>query len=72
MRVNCLDSKERICRIPGSKRRGLWVREGDIILVKPWVLGGDAKGDVIFKYRSKAEVAFLKRKGYLDAIDDEF
>ena len=72
MRVNCLDGKERICRIPGSKRRGLWFREGDIILVKPWELGGDQKGDVHFKYRSKAEITFLKRKGYLDTIDDEF
>ena len=48
------------------------MREGDIIIVQPWELGGDQKGDVIFKYRSKAEITFLKRKGYLDAIDDEF
>jgi len=72
MRVNCLDGKERICRIPGSKRRGLWVREHDVIIIKPWELGGDAKGDVIFKYRSKAEVAFLKRKGMLKSLEEEF
>lgn len=72
MFVNCLDGKERICRIPGSKRRGLWVRENDIIIVKPWELGGDEKGDVIYKYRSRAEVMFLKRKGFLKNIEDEF
>lgn len=72
MFVQCLDGKERLCRIPGSKRRGLWVRENDVIIIKPWVLGGDAKGDVIYKYRSKAEVAFLKRKGYLKNIEEEF
>lgn len=72
MVVQCLDGKERMCRIPGSKRRGLWVREKDIVIVEPWELGGDTKGDVVFKYRSKAEVAFLKKKGYLKSIEDDF
>ncbi len=72
MRVLCLDGKERICRIPGRLRRALWVRENDVVIIQPWELGGDAKGDVIYKYRSKAEVAFLKRKGYLKNLEDEF
>jgi len=72
MRVNCLDGKERICRIPGRLRRALWVREKDIVIIEPWELGGDTKGDVIYKYRSKAEVAFLKRKGFLKNLEDEF
>lgn len=72
MRVTCLDGKERICRIPGRLRRALWVREGDVILVEPWELGGDEKGDVVYKYKSKAEVDFLKRKGYLKNIEEEF
>ena len=72
MVVSCLDGKERMCRIPGSKRRGLWVRDNDIVIIKPWVLGGDKKGDVIYKYRSKAEKAFLKRKGYLKNLEEEF
>ncbi len=72
MRVLCLDGKERICRIPGRLRRALWVRENNIVLIKPWELGGDAKGDVIYKYRSKAEVNFLKKKGFLEGIEDEF
>jgi len=72
MRVLCLDSKERICRIPGRLRRALWVREGDVVIIEPWELGGDEKGDVIHKYRGKAEVDFLKKKGYLKNIEDEF
>ena len=72
MRVRCLDGKERICRIPGRLRRALWVREKDVILVEPWELGGEKKGDVIHKYRSKAEVEFLKKKGYLKNIMEEF
>ena len=72
MRVLCLDSKERICRIPGRLRRALWVRENNVVIIKPWELGGDTKGDVIYKYRSKAEVNFLKKKGYLKDIEEEF
>ena len=72
MRVLCLDGKERICRIPGRLRRGLWVRENDVVIITPWELGGDTKGDVIYKYRGKAEVDFLRRKGYLKNIEDEF
>ncbi len=72
MRILCLDGKERICRIPGRLRRELWVRDGDVVLVEPWELGGDEKGDVVYKYRSKAEVEFLKKKGYLQNIQDEF
>ncbi len=72
MRVHCLDGKERICRIPGRLRRALWVREGDVVIIEPWDLGGDDKGDVVHKYRGKAEVDFLRKKGYLKNIEDEF
>jgi translation initiation factor 1A len=72
MRVLCLDGKERMCRIPGRLRRGLWVRENNVVIVQPWELGGDTKGDVIYKYRGKAEVDFLKKKGYLKNIEEEF
>jgi len=72
MTVLCLDGKERICRIPGRLRRALWVRENDVVLVEPWELGGDDKGDVVYKYRGKAEVDFLKKKGYLKNLENEF
>ena len=72
MRVLCLDGKERICRIPGRLRRELWVRDNDVVIVEPWELGGDNKGDVVYKYRSKAEVEFLRRKGYLKNLQEEF
>ena len=72
MKVLCLDGRERICRIPGRLRRALWVRENDVVIIKPWDLGGNEKGDVIYKYRGKAEVEFLRRKGYLKKIEEEF
>lgn len=72
MRVLCLDGKERICRIPGRLRRALWVREEDVVIIEPWELGGAEKADIIYKYASKAEVQFLRKKGYLKNIEDEF
>ncbi len=72
MKVLCLDGKERICRIPGRLRRELWVRENDVVIVEPWELGADDKGDIVFKYRGKAEVDFLKKKGYLKNLETEF
>lgn len=72
MRVSCLDGKERICRIPGRLRRALWVRENDVVIIEPWELGGDDKGDVMYKYRNKAEVDFLRKRGYLKNLDSEF
>ena len=70
MRVRCLDGKTRVCRVPGRLKRRLWVREGDVLLVKPWDLGGDDKGDVIFKYKP-SQTVWLKRKGYLKGLETE-
>jgi translation initiation factor 1A len=68
-RVRCLDGKIRICRIPGRLKRKLWVREGDVVLVEPWELSSDDKGDIIFKYRP-SQVQFLRSRGYLDKLDE--
>jgi translation initiation factor 1A len=68
MRVRCLDGKTRICRVPGRLKRKLWVREGDILLIEPWLLGGDEKGDVIYKYRPN-QAQWLKKNGYLKELE---
>ncbi len=68
-KVRCLDGKTRVCRIPGRLKRGLWVREGDLLLVEPWEHSGDEKGDIIFKYR-QTQVAYLRRNGVLNRLDE--
>jgi translation initiation factor 1A len=67
--VRCLDGKTRVCRVPGRLKRKLWVREHDIVLVEPWELGGDEKGDIVFKYRP-TQVQWLQHQGYLDKLQD--
>lgn len=69
MRVKCLDGKTRLCRVPGRMKRRLWVREGDVVIVEPWELGGDEKGDLVYKYRPN-QVQFLKKKGILKQIEE--
>lgn len=71
MLVKCLDGKTRTCRVPGRLRRKLWLREGNVVLVEPWELGGETKGDIIWKY-NPAEVDWLKRKGFLKTLEEEF
>ncbi|MFH1420441.1 MAG: translation initiation factor eIF-1A [Candidatus Aenigmatarchaeota archaeon] len=64
LRVRCQDNKMRICRIPGKLRKRVWMHVGDTIIVKPWSIQGDTRGDAISKYRN-AEVEWLRRRNLL-------
>ncbi|MBS3113399.1 translation initiation factor eIF-1A [Candidatus Woesearchaeota archaeon] len=68
--VRCLDGKTRLCRIPGRLKKSLWVREADLVLVEPWELGGDERGDVIYKYR-RNQVDLIKKRGFLKELEQE-
>lgn len=68
--VKCNDGFNRICRIPGRMRRRIWVRVGDLILVKPWEVQADERADVVWKY-SRAQAVWLEKKGYLKKISLE-
>ncbi len=68
MRVRCMDGKTRICRVPGRLKKKLWVREGDILMIEPWLLGGNEKGDVVYKYKLN-QVDKLRREGYLKQLE---
>lgn len=70
MEVKCDDGFNRVCRIPGRMRRRMWVRVGDLILVKPWEVQSQERADVIWKY-SKAQSVWLEKKGYLKNISLE-
>ncbi|MFQ6052258.1 MAG: translation initiation factor eIF-1A [Candidatus Hydrothermarchaeota archaeon] len=62
LKVNCFDGVERICRIPEKMKKRIWIRIGDLVVVKPWEIQNE-KADVIWRYR-KPQAAWLKRKGY--------
>jgi translation initiation factor 1A len=61
--VFCSDKNERTCSIPGRLKRRFWIKEGDVVLVKPWVVQGDKRGDIVWRY-SMMDRDMLKQRGY--------
>ena len=62
LRVRCKDGHVRMCRIRGKIRKRLWVRENDVVTVRPWVVQSEEKADVIYRY-TRTQVEWLRRKG---------
>ena len=67
LKVICEDGKERLARIPGRFRRRMWIKVGDVVIVKLWEYEKN-KCDVVHKY-SPVEVEKLREKGYLKALE---
>lgn len=65
--VSCSDHNERLCTIPGRLRRRFWIKEGDIVIVKPWVVQSDKRGDIMWRY-SMLDINRLKDRHMLDEI----
>ncbi len=70
MKVNCLDGKDRNCRVPGRLKRKLWLRPGNVVIIEPWELD-ETRGDVLLKY-TPAQVKWLRKNGYLETQEEEF
>lgn len=64
MRVACKDGKERMCRIPGKLKNRIWVKEGDVVIVRPFEIQSDSKGDVIWRY-FPLQARILKEEGHI-------
>ena len=69
LKLYCSDGKERIGRIPGSKRRRMWIDTDDVVLIEPWDIQGDEKCDIIWHY-SNAQKDWLEENGYLDELNE--
>ncbi|MCL4371809.1 translation initiation factor eIF-1A [Candidatus Marsarchaeota archaeon] len=63
--VDCSDGNQRICIIPGRLRRMFWIKENDVVLVKPWIVQTNERGDIIWRY-SLMDIGRLKEKGYIN------
>jgi len=50
MKALCEDGKTRMVRIGGRFKKRMWVRENDLILVKPWVVQAESKADLVHRY----------------------
>jgi translation initiation factor 1A len=66
--VLCSDKKERLCRVPGKIKHDIWVKEGDYVIVEPWAIESDKKGDIIWRY-TKIQADWLRRHGFLKGLE---
>ncbi|MBS3051429.1 MAG: translation initiation factor eIF-1A [Candidatus Aenigmarchaeota archaeon] len=64
LRVRCQDDKIRLCRIPGKLRKSMWIKENDVVLVKPWDIQKETHGDIVVRY-TQTQVSVLRRKNIL-------
>ena len=62
--VACKGAGDLICRIPGKIRKHIWVRDGDIVIGKPWRIGGDRRGGIMWRY-NRLQADWLRSKGHI-------
>jgi len=63
IKVMCEDGKSRIGRIPGKLKKRMWIRAGDLVIVRVWSFQ-DGKADILHRY-TKTESTYLSRRGVI-------
>lgn len=63
IRVMCEDSVSRMGRITGKMKKKMWIREGDLLIIRPWGFQ-EGKADILFRY-SRTQSQYLARKNLL-------
>ncbi len=62
MIVRCKDGNVRTCRIPGRLRKRVWMRENDVVIVEPWQVESEEKGDIVYRY-TQTQIGWMKSAG---------
>jgi translation initiation factor 1A len=70
IKVMCEDSVPRMGRITGKMKKKMWIREGDLLIVRPWGFQ-EGKADILFRY-SRTQSQYLARRSLLPASIDIF
>ncbi|MFQ6127948.1 MAG: translation initiation factor eIF-1A [Thermoplasmata archaeon] len=70
IRVMCADGKSRLGRIPGKLRKRMWIRQGDLLIVKPWEFQSE-KANILYRY-TKTQSTYLSRKRKIPKLVDIF
>lgn len=68
--VMCEDGYTRFSRIPGKMKKRMWIRENDLVIVKPWQIQNE-KADIVYRY-TQTQVNNLSRNGMLPEIINIF
>ena len=56
-----------MCSIPGRLRRAFWIKEGDVVIVKPWIVQSDERGDLVWRY-SQMDMNKLRDRNILKGL----
>ena len=70
IQVMCEDSVSRMGRITGKMKKKMWIREGDLLILRPWGFQ-EGKADILFRY-SRTQSQYLARRNLLPASIDIF
>jgi translation initiation factor 1A len=70
IRVMCEDGLSRMGRITGKMKKKMWIREGDLLILRPWGFQ-EGKADILFRY-SRTQASYLSRRNLLPASIDVF
>lgn len=70
IRVMCADGKTRMGRIPGKLKKRMWIREGDLLIIRPWEFQDD-KAEIRYRY-TRTQAVYLSRKRMLPQAIDIF
>jgi len=62
------DGKARMGRIPGKLRKRMWIRQGDLLIIKPWEFQ-EEKADIVWRYTKTQAISLSKKKLLPEAID---
>ena len=63
IRVICEDGSSRMGRITGKMKKKMWIREGDLLILRPWGFQ-EGKADILFRY-SRTQAQYLARRNLL-------
>lgn len=70
IRVMCEDGLARMGRITGKMKKKMWIREGDLLILRPWGFQ-EGKADILFRY-SRTQSMYLSRRNLLPNSIDIF
>jgi translation initiation factor 1A len=68
IKVMCEDNVSRMGRITGKMKKKMWIREGDLLILRPWGFQ-EGKADIIFRY-SRTQATYLARRSLVPASLD--
>ncbi len=68
--IMCEDGKSRMGRIRGKMKRRMWIKPGDLLIVKPWEFQ-DEKADVVYRYH-RTQAQNMHRRNLIPELLDVF